>query len=256
MTAVQPERWLIREPTVAGSARLFCFPPAGVGASAFRRWPRHVGRLEVCPVQLPGRENRIRERPYREFEEFAAGAASGLRPYFDRPFAFFGHCMGAILVHTLLARLHDQGDPVPFRLYVSSSLAPHLGFFGPFHPSMSDARLADGLRNNVRALGEEQPIPELIELSVRILRNDVEMFYRRRPPAPRRLPCPVSTIAWSDDPNVRPEQMAGWRECGEVTQHSLLAGDNLTFLTAPSPLLAAIELDSRPAAASANWKTG
>ena len=44
--------------------QLFCLPYAGGGASAFRRWPAEFGPdVEVLPVQLPGRENRISEDP-------------------------------------------------------------------------------------------------------------------------------------------------------------------------------------------------
>ena len=45
--------------------RLFCFPHAGGGASIFRLWHKFIPTtIEVCPVQLPGRENRIQEEPY------------------------------------------------------------------------------------------------------------------------------------------------------------------------------------------------
>ena len=41
--------------------RLFCFPHAGVGSSAFRGWADDLmadADAEVCLVQLPGREGR------------------------------------------------------------------------------------------------------------------------------------------------------------------------------------------------------
>ena len=43
-------------------ARLFCFPPAGGGASTF--YPLMAldsARIEICPVALPGREGRFKE---------------------------------------------------------------------------------------------------------------------------------------------------------------------------------------------------
>ena len=44
--------------------RLFCFPYAGGGASVFRNWlPYAAGEVEICPVQLPGREERLVEVP-------------------------------------------------------------------------------------------------------------------------------------------------------------------------------------------------
>ena len=42
--------------------RLFCFPYGGGGAAAFRTWQDHLpSNIEVCPVQIPGREERLNE---------------------------------------------------------------------------------------------------------------------------------------------------------------------------------------------------
>lgn len=39
---------------------LFCFPFAGGGASAYNSWIQKMqGKITVCPIQLPGREERI-----------------------------------------------------------------------------------------------------------------------------------------------------------------------------------------------------
>ena len=44
---------------------LFCFPFAGGGASAYNSWIQKMqGKITVCPIQLPGREERIMEKPY------------------------------------------------------------------------------------------------------------------------------------------------------------------------------------------------
>ncbi len=76
-------------PNPQARLRLFCFPHAGGGASFFRPW---IGMLppdiEVCPVQLPGRENRLKERPFNQFSPLISELAQALRPYLDRPFAF------------------------------------------------------------------------------------------------------------------------------------------------------------------------
>lgn len=44
---------------------LFCLPFAGGGASAYNQWAKKMqGKVTVCLVQLPGREERIMEKPY------------------------------------------------------------------------------------------------------------------------------------------------------------------------------------------------
>ncbi len=240
MSGAHASPWLLRPPRPHSEARLFCFPYAGTGASSLRHWPTRIGPLEVCLVQLPGRENRMREEPYHDFDVFSADAADALTPHMDRPFALFGHCMGALLASALLVRLEERGGPLPSRLYVSSSLVPHRGFFGLFHPSMTDARMADELRAVIRSLGEAEPPPELLPLAIRVLRNDVAMCFAYAPPGPRRFTCPITAIAWQDDPDVPPAEMLEWCSYGQV-RHFVLDGDAFTYLTAPPSLLEAIE---------------
>ena len=39
---------------------LFCLPFAGGGASAYNQWAKKMqGKVTVCPVQLPGREEQM-----------------------------------------------------------------------------------------------------------------------------------------------------------------------------------------------------
>lgn len=235
-------RWLLTEPDPRAPARLLCFPFAGVGASALRQWPHRLGDLEVCRVQLPGRENRMGEPAYQDFDTFAREAADALAPALDRPYALFGHCMGALLAYALTEELARRGESPPVRLFVSSSLVPHRGFFGPFHPAMSDERLADELRKIARSIGQDEPLPELLPLAIRVLRKDVSMCYGYAPPGPRPLPCPVTTIGWADDGDVRPDRMSEWADYAPV-RHHVLAGDEFTFLTAPPSLFEVIRRD-------------
>ena len=73
---------------------LFCFPSAGGGATMYRHWPRQLlPGLEVCCVQLPGRENRLREQPFDQLCDLLPKLTEAILPHLNRPFAFFGHSM-------------------------------------------------------------------------------------------------------------------------------------------------------------------
>jgi surfactin synthase thioesterase subunit len=86
------------KPNPQARLRLFCFPYAGGGAAVFRGWvDRMPGIVEVCPVQLPGRETRMKEAPFNRLSTLVPAAAQALLPYLDKPFAFFGHSMGALV---------------------------------------------------------------------------------------------------------------------------------------------------------------
>ena len=54
-------------PRPDAAIRLFCFPYAGGGAAFYRNWSSELApQVDVCPVQLPGRETRMREPAYEE----------------------------------------------------------------------------------------------------------------------------------------------------------------------------------------------
>jgi surfactin synthase thioesterase subunit len=247
------DKWLLRTPSVDGVARLFVFPYSGTGASIFRRWPTRVGKLEVCPVQLPGRENRIGQPPFTDFETFAREAAAGLREYLDRPYAIFGHCMGALLAHALTVRLAELDSLQPERLFVSSARVPHLpperryrlpapGRVGVYHPSMSDDELLDEVKHvSVVAGGGDVP-PELVPLALQVLRADVSMCFGYVLPEPHWVSCPITAIGWLDDDDVAPEEMIAWEDYGAVDHHHL-PGGKLAYLGAPPGLLTAIAGD-------------
>ena len=200
----------------------------------YRNWPRYIGKIEVCPVQLPGRENRLREKLYETYEALASDLADALAPYMDRPFAFFGHCGSALPCYEVTKQLMQRGGRMPIRLFVSSQVAPHQGPYGRFL-HMTDEELTDEMSGLIRQLGGE-PIPDLVALSLRVLRADVDANKRYRLQDAVRLSCPITAIGWSGDIEVDPTLMAGWSDCGE-TSFRLLEGVHYRFLQAPAELL-------------------
>src|SRR5262245_63313639 len=55
---------------------LFCLPYAGAGAGAFRAWrDAFPAAIDVQPIQLPGRENRIADPPVIDPDEVARAIA-------------------------------------------------------------------------------------------------------------------------------------------------------------------------------------
>lgn len=234
-------RWLLQDPPAGDDPLLFVFPYAGAGASSLRRWPGRIGDLRVLPVQLPGREDRIREEPYQDFDTFARDALEALGPYLDRPYAVIGHCMGALLAHAFTVHAQELGMPLPQRLFVSASLVPYRGFYGLYHPWMSDRRIAQELQRVASALGDGELPAELVELSAGVLRADVAMCLEYLPPA-RPVKVPISAIGWAEDPDVGLDDLAEWREYGDTREH-VLPGEPMTFLAAPGGLRKVVEDD-------------
>ncbi len=241
MTApVRRGKWLLRKPAADATARLFCFPYSGLGASMYSRWPQRAGGLELCAVQPPGRENRICEPHYGGYPELAAGAAEALAPYLDRPFGFFGHCGGALAAFATALHLHLAGGPAPTALFVSSQVAPHEGPFGRFL-SMSDEELRAELAALTEAMGGTAD-PDMIEFGLGVLRADLAANQDYRLDVPIALPTAVCAIGWRADTEIRPEQMPGWRDyAARLHEAVVLDGGHHAFLGAPAELLAVFD---------------
>ncbi|MER7186270.1 amino acid adenylation domain-containing protein [Streptomyces hyaluromycini] len=236
-------RWLLRRPDPAAEARLFCFPYSGCGASMYHRWPRRIGGLDICFVQPPARENRIREPHYGSYEQLAADLVAFLPPYLDKPYGLFGHCGGALAAAELAHQLDRAGLPAPVRLFASAQVAPHDGPYGRFL-DLGPEELSAELRAIVLALGG-QPSPKLIAQGTQLLGRDLEAARRYRVPEPRKLPCAVTAVGWTDDPEVPADRMGGWREIAADCREVLLDGGHYTFLGAPPQLLAEFERGMR-----------
>ncbi len=227
-------KWFLREPSPRATARLFCLPYSGCGASMYRQWPEFLNDgVEVCAVQLPGREGRLREKPHATYEAMADELAEVLLPYLDRPYALFGHCGAALGAYETAVRIVERGHPAPARLFISSQVAPQDGPCGRFL-SMNDEELLDELGRLTVELGGK-PVRSLLELSLGVLRADIEANKLYHVAEPARLPCPITTIGWRQDVEVPHTTMGGWPVCGDTTE-VLLDGQHYAFTSAPEPL--------------------
>lgn len=207
--------WVLASRSDARSRlRLLCFPYAGGAASAYRLWSAAFPpEVEVCPIQLPGRGSRFRETPYRRAMDLVPAAADGLRPLMDRPFALFGHSMGALVAFEFARELRRRSWPAPVLLAVSGRQAPPRPAPDPPFGHLPDAEFIQEVRGRydgipAEVLAEE----ELLQLVLPSLRADILVLetYSHVPEAP--LDCPISCFGGEEDRHVTREGLEGWSE--------------------------------------------
>jgi medium-chain acyl-[acyl-carrier-protein] hydrolase len=205
-------RWITRpRPAPRARLRLFCIAHAGGGASAFRGWADALpAEVEVMPVQLPGRENRVAERPFDRLEPLVDTLADVLQSMHTLPFAVFGHSNGALIGFHLARVLRARGRPGPVHLFASGRRAPDLpSDRGPTYHLPDDAFLAE-----LEELGGLPQVvlehKELLSLLMPVMRADVAIHetyvHREEPP----LECPITAYGGLSDPKVSREQLQGW----------------------------------------------
>lgn len=192
--------------------RLFCLPYAGGAAAIYRNWPQSLpDDIEVCAIQLPGRENRIREQPFNNLVALVQVLLPNLLPYLDKPFALFGHSMGSLIAYELAQQLQSH-DQTPTQLFVSGRRAPILSEPAALlHTIPSDEAFLTALQqryNNLPAVLLAEA--ELRALFVPLLRADMTLVetyqYRARP----ALSCPLVALGGAVDPFVSPAELQAW----------------------------------------------
>ncbi|WP_399095035.1 thioesterase II family protein [Streptomyces sp. BBFR2] len=228
--------WFVRPPAAgAPAARLFCFPFSGTGASAFSAWPATVGDAEICPVQFPGRENRLAHPHHTSYENLADQLVEALAPLLDMPFAFFGHCAGALPAYESVLRLAAAGLPTPQRLFVSGQPAPHEAVRDRML-TLGEDELRAELVTFLRSRGIE-PRPDMIDMGMFVLLRDhaAAGAYRRTEPA--RIDCPITVLHWSRDTDVSLADLQGWRRYADSVEFHVVEGGHYDFMDAPARLL-------------------
>ena len=207
-------RWLTRRNAQGRtSMRLFCFPYAGGGAAIFRPWMDGLpSDVDVRVAQLPGRENRLMETPFTRLEPMVEAIAEAVVPLLDRPFAFYGHSMGALIGFELARLLRRELGREPAHLFVSGRRAPHLVSHEPLTYNLNDADFIAKLRLLNGTPKEVFEHPELLPLILPLLRADFTVCetYAYRDEAP--LSCPVTVMSGLDDQHVGIDTLEEWRQ--------------------------------------------
>jgi surfactin synthase thioesterase subunit len=200
-------------PAPESDLRLFCFPFAGGSATYFFPYASALApQIEVHSVQYPGRQDRHKEPFAQTIDELAGSIYTAIRNSADdRPYAFFGHSMGAIVAYEVTRLLQRDGQAGPEWLLVSGQRAPSRQ-----QPEDIHLRSDSGLVEELRSLGGTDPRwlddKDLLATILPPIRNDyraIETYPYRPGPL---LECPVTALVANDDPYTSIPDVAVWSE--------------------------------------------
>lgn len=217
---------------LGAKVRLFCCPYAGGSASVFRDWHKTSSSkdIEICAFQLPGRGDRMGQPFVKDFHSLIRGLSLEILPLLDRPFAFFGHSMGALICFELIRQLRQIGQPMPVYLFASGRTSP-CTLRTLMVVDMTDDLFLESV------LARYNPIPDLIlnnkELMKIVLETSradflmIEKYvYHKREP----LSCSIIAFSGSEDREVDIHKVRKWKEHTSKNFDLIILEGNHLFL--------------------------
>jgi acyl transferase domain-containing protein/surfactin synthase thioesterase subunit/NADPH:quinone reductase-like Zn-dependent oxidoreductase/NAD(P)-dependent dehydrogenase (short-subunit alcohol dehydrogenase family)/acyl carrier protein len=245
-SAARADAWfLVPAPVANPRARLFCFPYLGGLASIFSPWAKRLpADIELRALQLPGRPPRTTETPINQLEPLLDAICAAVAPFTDRPYAFYGHSLGALTAYEVACGLRRRGLAPPSQLFLAAYPAPDAAKpVGRIHdlPAPELAAALSHLGGIPAAVLEDK---ELLALFLPSLRADLTIVHEYRYAARRALALPATLFAGDRDHLVSRPQLQAWQARFELPiAVEVVPGGHLFIKEAEVQLLARIETD-------------
>ena len=238
-TLKSPWLWWPR-PNPRARLRLFCFPYAGGSASTFRDWPRGIpDDVELCAIQPPGRGHRLSEPPFVDLRLLVQASIEAIQPLCEKPFAVFGHSMGAKLGFEFTRQLRQQSIQ-PVHLFLSGCRAPQIAEPKPFY-DLPHPKFMEKLRELKGTPAELLDDPEMMAIMVPLMRADFEALQTHVFAVEPPLDCPLTVFGGLQDDGISRDHLEGWqRHTNSRFSLQMFPGDHFYFRKSESLLLAAI----------------
>lgn len=229
--------------------KLFCFPYAGSGPSAFRNWQVSLApEFEVQAVSLPGREVRsIESMPDQIGQLVDILIKENLSSIKNcDAYALFGYSMGAIVAYEMLNKLNDANAPMPYLTICAASSPPHLLSKTINLISLNDNDLLK-IVNGLGGIPKEVMVEhELVSLVVAALRSDFSMLQSYFPKETKPFQIPFLVYYGLKDTLTKSNTIDEWSKyTSSIYDKRQFPGGHFFINECRNNMLAALKYDLR-----------
>jgi surfactin synthase thioesterase subunit len=245
-------KWFLADTTaLRQEIQLVCFPHSGGCASTYRDWLAELSAFaDVLPVQLPGRETRVREPFATDMRILVDELADVLLKADFRQIALFGHSLGAIIAVKVCEAIERAGAKVA-HVFVSGyeppPVSPRVMSHTPGDPfsvaaGASDTALMSSLSGLDPGLADWLTSSELREMFLPVLRADIRLLSSTQFGG-ERIDAPVTALAGRDDPLLRAYDLADWARVTRADFATRRLPGRHFYLSSQGPALARLIQD-------------
>jgi surfactin synthase thioesterase subunit len=199
---------------------LFCLPFAGGNKYSYRAYEKKAPPfLKILPVEYPGRGTRSTEPLLRSIDQLVNDVYNQLKQKFgEKPYAIYGHSMGALAAYLLTEKVVANGHPPPVHLFVTGAQGPN---------ALSNEEKKTYLlprEEFMKAITDMDGIPsellmhkELLDYIEPILRADFTITDTYRHRQTDMLHVPITVITGSEE-GLKHEDILTWKD--ETTEQT------------------------------------
>lgn len=192
---------------------LLCFPHAGSSAMFFSSWNKHFGdKVNILPVQYPGRENRQLEPMYDDIVKLAEDFVEDCKEIFETDFAVFGHCTGSIIGYEILKLVEQKYNKKPIAFFASSNVAPIHSVLQSTK-NVSDEEFVEGLSTYGFIDPKLFELEEFSSYYLPIIRHDFDMQEDYKCKEVFQISAPIYVYSGKEDKSVEDyEKVLDWKK--------------------------------------------
>lgn len=161
-------------------------------------------------VQLPGRQERRAEGAFSEIEPLVDALLAALSAELDhRPYALFGHCLGAMLAYRLAIAAERNGLARPVLVGASGWAPEGFAVLAPEKMRLPTPDFAKWVRDVGLLPAEVFQDRQMLDLALPVLRADLSVYASYQDDGAQSS-SPIVTYSGASDALMGPGAMTSW----------------------------------------------